>query len=84
MANKAIPDSISGVVLHPKARQRSTALFADLEAAGVVGLSSTASGIDRIRLLADFIFRSLTPSTAKADGGEVRDSVRAALRELTE
>ena len=59
MANKAVPQTINGVNLHEKAQQRTNKLLEELEQCPFVrigSLSSTKSGIDRLRLIASAIF----------------------------
>lgn len=59
MANKAVPMIIGRTVLHEKARVRTHKLFADLESMGIESLATPGlSQIDRIRLIADYIYRA--------------------------
>jgi len=60
MANKRVPESISGVELHPCAKERTRELLNKLEIAGVTSISIPGlSMIDRFRLLASAYFTNV-------------------------
>lgn len=53
--NKPVPTHIGATMLHPRARQRTHALLADLEA-GIPGITTATSAADRLRLIATYLF----------------------------
>lgn len=86
MANKTVPDVIEGVALHQKAKARTSVLLADLEALGVSGLSAATSAIDRIRLLASYIYENagVTDASRTEESGTLDPVDETVVEELAE
>lgn len=86
MANKTVPDVIEGVTLHQKAKARTSVLLADLEALGVSGLSAATSAIDRIRLLASYIYENagVTDASRTDESGTLDPVDETVVEELAE